>query len=216
MTTVMQLPTFIKVVLAIALLGFISLGINQIKNDREVKQIQKIEIKSNEAKLIELDNKYKEVLEHKANTEAEKEEQQKRIDELEKDRERLQRELQAKLDRQAKEQEKLAQTAKKATGTQTAGALASGCEALRSQMLSLGVGTHEIDSAITLAMRESSCNHNARNKSSNACGVYQSLPCGKWGAPGTTEYLVGAIRYTRNRYGDYNKALAHSYANNWY
>ena len=78
MTTAMQLQTFIKVVLAIALLGFIGLAVNQIKNDREVKQIQKIEIKSNEAKLIELDNKYKEVLEHKANTEAEKEEQQKR------------------------------------------------------------------------------------------------------------------------------------------
>lgn len=216
MATIMQLPTFIKVVLAILLLGFVSIGINQIKHDREVKQIQKIEIKSNEAKLIELDNKYNEVLELKSNTEAEKQEQQKKIQELESERERLERELQAKLDRQAKEQEKLAQTAKKATGTQTAGALASGCEALRSQMLSLGVGEYEINSAITLAMRESSCNHNARNKSSNACGVYQSLPCGKWGSPGTTEYLIGAIRYTRNRYGDYNKALAHSYANNWY
>lgn len=118
----MQLPTFIKVVLAILLLGFVSIGINQIKNDREVKQIQKIEIKSNEAKLIELDNKYNEVLELKSNTEAEKQEQQKKIQELESERERLERELQAKLDRQAKEQEKLAQAAKKATGTQTASA----------------------------------------------------------------------------------------------
>ncbi len=179
-------------------------------------KFKEIELKSQEVKLKQLDERYQEVLDKKANTEAEKQEQQKKIEELEAEKQRLQRDLQAKLDKQQADKEKLARAAEKASGTQTVSALASGCEALRSQMLELGVGAHEIDSAIKLAMRESSCNHNARNKSSNACGVYQSLPCGKWGAPGTTEYLQGAINYARSRYGDYNKALAHSYANNWY
>lgn len=200
----------------VVFIGFITVGVANIRSTNNKIKFKEIELKSQEVKLKQLDERYQEVLDKKANTEAEKQEQQKKIEELEAEKQRLQRDLQAKLDKQQADKEKLAKATKKASGTQTVSALASGCEALRAQMLELGVGAHEIDSAIKLAMRESSCNHNARNKSSNACGAYQSLPCGKWGAPGTTEYLQGAINYARDRYGDYNNALAHSYANNWY
>lgn len=94
--------------------------------------------------------------------------------------------------------------------------LSGGCPELRTKLLTLGVGEFEIDSAIILAQRESSCNEYARNGDGGACGYYQSLPCGKWGQPGSDTYLPGAIAYARNRYGDYNSALAHSYANGWY
>lgn len=91
-----------------------------------------------------------------------------------------------------------------------------GCEELRGKLLALGVGEYEIDAAITLAQRESSCNEYARNSDGGACGYFQSLPCGKWGMPGSDTYLPGAIAYARGRYGNYNNALAHSYAFNWY
>jgi len=90
-----------------------------------------------------------------------------------------------------------------------------GCDELRGKLLALGVGDYEIDSAITLAGRESSCNEYAQNPG-GACGYFQSLPCGKWGMPGSESYLVGAIAYARAVYGDYNNALAHSYSHNWY
>ena len=92
---------------------------------------------------------------------------------------------------------------------------APNCDVLREKLLALGVGGGEIDSAITLAQRESSCNEYAQN-SGGACGYFQSLPCGKWGMPGSDSYLPGAIGYVRARYGDYNNALAHSYSFNWY
>lgn len=213
----MQLPTFIKVVLAIALLGFIGLGINQIKHDREVKQIQRIEIKSNESKLIELDNRYNEVLEHKANTEAEKEEQQKRIEELESDRERLERELQAKLDRQAKEQEKLAQAAKKATGTQTASASpVSGSK--YDWMRQAGIPESEWQYVDYIVSKESSWNPNAVNKSSGACSLVQSLPCSKIGANWRDPVvaLKWQAKYVKDRYGGYRQAHAFWLKNHWY
>ena len=94
--------------------------------------------------------------------------------------------------------------------------LSGGCPELRTKLLALGVGEFEIDSAIILAQRESSCNEYARNGDGGACGYFQSLPCGKWGQPGSDTYLPGAINYVRNRYGDYNAALAHSYSMGWY
>lgn len=214
----MQLPTFIRVGLAIALLGFIGLGLNQIKHDREVKQIQRIEIKSNEAKLIELDNKYKDVLEQKTNTEAEKEEQQKRIDELESERERLQRELQAKLNKQAEDKKKLAEAAKKATGTQTASAI-SGCDNVRQLMSAKGFSGAELNAAVELARLESTCSSSAVNKSSGACNIFQEYRCGKWGGLHNTDaHINGAIGYMRASYGSWQNALAkwHSRNPHWW
>lgn len=211
----MQLPTFIRVGLAIALLGFIGLGLNQIKHDREVKQIQRIEIKSNEAKLIELDNKYKDVLEQKTNTEAEKDEQQKRIDELESERERLERELQAKLNKQAEDKKKLAEAAKKATGTQTASAISGN---KHDWLRASGIPESDWQYVDYIVSRESSWNPNAVNRSSGACGLGQQLPCGKWA--GAWNDPVAALKaqhgYVKARYGSYAQAYQFWLSNKWY
>lgn len=98
----------------------------------------------------------------------------------------------------------------------TSAVLSSGCSNLRKDLARLGVPANQLNSAIILAQRESGCSHSAVNSSSGACGVFQSLPCGKWGAPGTDQYLRGAIAYANGRYGGYNGALAHSHANGWY
>lgn len=154
-------------------------------------------------------------------TETQKQELQKQVDELNKQKEELNKQLQAKQAEKARVaqiQAAQAQSAPKVVSytTPTTQVSSGGCEGLRAKMSSLGVSGANLDAAITLAKRESSCNEFAVNSSSNACGAYQSLPCGKWGAPGTTEYYLGAINYVNSRYGSYVNALAHSYSAGWY
>lgn len=215
----MQLPTFIRVGLAIALLGFIGLGLNQIKHDREVKQIQRIEIKSNEAKLIELDNKYKDVLEQKTNTEAEKEEQQKRIDELESERERLERELQAKLNKQAEDKKKLAEAAKNATGTQTASAISGDKESWMRQ-----AGISDIYHAQKIVHKESTWRVGVVNKI-GCIGLIQACPdglkprmvaeCPHWANDPVCQLRV-AESYMKARYGTWANAWNFHVRSNWW
>lgn len=79
-------------------------------------------------------------------------------------------------------------------------------------------GIVDKDSAYKLIMRESGCNPNARNKSSNACGIGQQLPCGKW-AHQWNDPVGGMIDmqgYVLARYGSWANALAHSYRFDWY
>lgn len=154
-------------------------------------------------------------------TETQKQELQKQVEELNRQKLELEQKLQAK----AAEKARVAsiQAAQAAPAPKTASyaaptpqASSGGCESLRNKLSNLGVSGANLDAAITLAKRESSCNEYAVNKSSGACGAFQSLPCGKWGAPGTDQYYLGAINYANSRYGSYSAALSFSYANNWY
>lgn len=94
--------------------------------------------------------------------------------------------------------------------------VSGGCAGIRAKLARLGVPANQLDSAIRLAIRESSCNEYAVNRNGGACGAFQSLPCGKWGSPGTDSYYRGAIAYANSRYNGYNGALAFSLRNNWY
>lgn len=103
------------------------------------------------------------------------------------------------------------QVAEKAPEVATGGS----CTEIQNKLAKLGVPSDQLQAAGKLAFRESSCNETVVN-SIGACGAFQSLPCGKWGAPGTDQYYKGAIAYANGRYGGYNEALAFSLANNWY
>lgn len=122
----MKKSLIIKTIMAVVLLLFVGLAVNQIRQDKQVKLQNQIELKSREAKLIELDNNLRSVLDEKAETEAQRDEQNKKIQELEADRQRLEAELQAKRERTRLEQEKLATAAKKAQGLQRASAAPAG------------------------------------------------------------------------------------------
>lgn len=114
------------------------------------------------------------------------------------------------------EAEKAVQTTTPTVETpQQAPVQATGCDSLRSRLSNLGISGAELDSAIILASRESGCSSLAVNPS-GACGEFQSLPCGKWGSPGTDQYLQGAIAYVNSVYGGFVNALNHSYTYNWY
>lgn len=92
----------LKVIFASMLLfGFIALGLTYIKNHNHKLEIQRLELNSKESELLQLNNKYEDVLNKKTQTEQEKIDQQKKIEELEKERERLQKELQAKRNKSA-------------------------------------------------------------------------------------------------------------------
>jgi hypothetical protein len=71
-----------------------------------------------------------------------------------------------------------------------------------------------------IVTRESGWNPNAVNKSSGACGLAQSLPCGKSEVYGAWNDPVAQLRwqmdYVNQRYGGYAGAVAHSKAKGWY
>lgn len=211
----MQLSNFTKVILAIGLLGFVTLAISRTQHIKEVNHFRQIEIKSNEVKLKELNNKYQYELEHKATTEQERIEQNKRIEELEAEKQRLEQELQAKRQRQQAEEERLDSLARRATGTQTVSAIAGNKE---SWLRASGIPESEWQYVDYIVSRESSWNPNAVNKSSGACGLGQQLPCGKWA--GAWNDPVAALKaqygYVKARYGGYAQAVAFWRANSWY
>ena len=74
--------------------------------------------------------------------------------------------------------------------------------------------------AITLISRESKCNPTICNPNGLACGIPQALPFSKTGCElsvaGAVCQLQWMQSYVMNRYGSWESALAHSYANNWY
>ena len=72
--------------------------------------------------------------------------------------------------------------------------------------------------AITLIGRESSCNPNAQNPTSSACGIAQNIRgCD---SPGygydPVQQLVWFKNYCFGRYGSFEAALQHSYSKGWY
>lgn len=107
----------ITVLLSIGLFGFIALAVTNIQRTNTKLKFEQIEVKSNEAKLIELNIKYDQLLKQKTNTDSEKQDQLNKIQELENERKRLEGELQAKLQRQQAEKQKLATAAQNVSGT---------------------------------------------------------------------------------------------------
>lgn len=100
----------------------------------------------------------------------------------------------------------------------TASAAASAGGSRTDWMAAAGIAPADYSAVEILIERESSWNPNAINPSSGACGLVQSLPCSKlspnWNDPVVA--LKWADSYVKGRYGSWQAALAHSYANGWY
>ena len=108
-----------KIILAtIALLAFVGIGSTKIQHQAQELQVKKLEIKSKQGELIKLNNMYEQVLQDKAQTEQEKQQQLEKIKQLEQDKQKLEADLQAKRDQQQAEKQRLAVTpvAQAATG----------------------------------------------------------------------------------------------------
>lgn len=205
---------------------FTAVAVTTVRDTEHKLQLKEVQLQERGAELKKLELKYQGLNVELDNADKTNKEQIQKLEqekqELDKERIRLEGELQAKLQR--KEQERMAAENRKNTVANAvapkayaaAPARVSGsCADIQAKLANLGVPADQLAAAGQLAMRESTCNEYVVN-SIGACGAFQSLPCGKWGAPGTTEYYRGAINYANARYGGYNGALAHSLANNWY
>lgn len=222
----MRRANIIKALLVVALLAFAALAISQAREQKQLNLKNEIQLKSRETKLIELNNRYDTILKQKTDTEAEKQEQQKRIEELEAEKRQLEIDLQAKRLKKEQDARKLAEAAEKATLTRTAHAEQKPREnSVKSVtgdkytwMNQAGIPKEQQAAADKLIQRESSWNPNAINKSSGACSLVQALPCSK--IPGNWRDPVTALKwgnsYVKSRYGTWNAALQHSNVKNWY
>lgn len=93
----------------------------------------------------------------------------------------------------------------------------AGCDQLSQLLANIGLSAQEVDAAIQIATRESTCNSQAVNASSGACNFFQEFPCGKWGGLNDIiGHLKGADTYAKTRYGGWLEALAFWNANNWW
>ena len=199
----------ITVLLCLGLMGFIALAVTNIKRTNTKLKIEQIEVKSNQAKLLELNIKYDQLLQQKTNTEAEKQDQLKKIQDLENERKRLEGELQAKLNREAADRQRLAVAAQKASGTAVVSA-SSGCADWMAQ-----AGIPQTQSTIKLILKESGCNPRAVNPTSGACGIPQAWPCSKLPNGVNTDpvtQLKWMDNYVKKRYGSWDNALATWYS----
>lgn len=200
-------------IIVATILAITMVGLAHIRNLDNQIQFKKIELQDNSVRLKLLDNKYTELNKELDQSGTDKAKIQQQLQDLQKERDSLQQQLQSKLD--AKQADIASKAVQTVTGT-PAYAATGNCGELSSKLSALGISGAELSAAITLATRESSCRSAAVNASSGSCGEFQSLPCGKWGTPGTTQYLQGAIKYSQDVYGGFVNALAHSYSYNWY
>jgi len=199
----------ITVLLSIGLFGFIALAVTNIQRTNTKLKFEQIEVKSNEAKLIELNIKYDQLLKQKTNTDSEKQEQLNKIQELENERKRLEGELQAKRNKESSDRQKLAVAAQKASGIAVASA-SSGCADWMAQ-----AGIPQTQATNKLILKESGCNPRAVNPTSGACGIPQAWPCSKL-PNGVNTDPVTQLRwmdnYVKVRYGTWDNALATWYS----
>jgi hypothetical protein len=85
-----------------------------------------------------------------------------------------------------------------------------------------GPGTSNWTSLVQLWDRESGWNNRARNPSSGAYGIPQSLPASKMGAAANpplssaSAQIIWGLKYIKTTYGDPDAAWAHEEANGWY
>jgi len=195
----------ITVLLSIGLFGFIALAVTNIQRTNTKLKFEQIEVKSNEAKLIELNIKYDQLLKQKTNTDSEKQDQLNKIQELENERKRLEGELQAKRNKESSDRQKLAVAAQKASGIAVASA-SSGCADWMAQ-----AGIPQTQATNKLILKESGCNPRAVNPTSGACGIPQAWPCSKL-PNGVNTDPVTQLRwmdnYVKVRYGTWDNSLA--------
>jgi len=197
-------------VIAIALIAFTVFGIDNIVNTNHKVQLREIELKSYQAKLLDLNNKYDQVLDKKARTEKEKEQQSNKIKKLEAEKKRLQADLQAKAGRKAQEDRRLAVASEKALGEQSVSAASGDCASWMAQ-----AGVPNSSASNELIRRESNCNPRAVNPSSGACGIAQDINGCTVGYNPVAQ-LKWMQNYIVSRYGSWESALAHHNRTNWY
>lgn len=191
--------------LAIALIGFIWLGVANISSSHNKLKVRDIQLKSKESDLLQLENKFNllnKELEQK-NLDADKvKELENQKQQLQQQLDKAQSDLQAKAVRQAEEKQKLATAAQNASGSTKVSA-AAGCN----------TGNQYKD---YIYSHESGCRPEAVN-SIGCRGIGQAcpgtkLPCGADFACQDAYFT----NYAMARYGSWEAAYRFWVANRWW
>lgn len=210
----------ITAILTLALLGFVGIGVANITRTHDKLKLRDIQLKSKQSDLLQLETKFqllnKELEQKNLDAQKLKELEQQKQD-LQKQLEQAQKDLQAKAEQKRLEQEKLAQAA---SITPKVYADGGSC---KDWILQAGIA--DVESAYKLMMRESSCIPSTVN-SVGCIGLGQNCPdkygvywlkqaCPNWQNDPVCQMKRFNV-YAIGRYGSWSRALAFSYANNWY
>lgn len=217
----------------ILLIAFISLGIYNLAKTQNKFKFKEVELRSQSLEIDTLNTRYellnKELQQSKDLNSEQLDKLEKEKQELELKKQELERQLQAKLDAKNKQQQALASASNtiinKATGTQVAYASGGSKEQWMTQA---GIPQAEWQYVDYIVSRESGWKPCAYYPSKNdcsasptsACGLAQSLPCGKqskfghWTDP--VANLKWQYEYVTGRYGGYKQAYEFWSINHWY
>lgn len=211
----------LKLLLAVALLGFAVFCTSLLVNTDKQKKLERIEVQSKniDLKAHQIRGEYLlEQLRKGKLTEKEYKRLQEENRKYQEETEELKRQLQAKAEAKKRAAERFARAARAVSGTQKVYASANVSYGGSCAEWIAAAGIKEVAVANELIRRESGCNPYAINKSSGACGVAQELPCGKSGcALGDGACQVRWMnKYCLERYGSWSAALSHHDRNNWY
>jgi resuscitation-promoting factor RpfB len=221
----------------ILLIAFTAVAVTKVKSGEQIKSFQQIQLQNrdNELKLEQIESQKLEQRLNDGETKSQQEIDQlkKEIEQRKQNEDRLQRELQAKLDAKKAEQDRIAQAANRLTGTATASAAAApraftGGGNKEAWLAASGIPRDQWWAVDSIVSRESGWNPCAYNPGrsdcsanpSSACGLAQSLPCGKQAKYGHWTDPVANLKwqyeYVTGRYGGYPQAVAFWNANHWY
>ena len=223
----------LKIILFAAIaMAFVAVGANYIIQERDNLKLKNIEIKSLTTDVDELNLRYDNLNNKLKDANKDKELNKKQIDELSEEKKRLEAEklrLESELQAKAEAKTKLAQASQQvvnnATGTSTASAISGGKE---QWLAASGIPQSEWQYVDYIVSKESGWNPCAYNPSksdcnanpTSACGLAQSLPCGKQSKYGHWTDPVANLKwqyeYVKGRYGGYAQAYAFWSANKWY
>lgn len=204
------------ILLAILFIGFVGLGLHDLRNNHVKLQLKEIklqdsvlELKKVELEKQELNKKFDEAIKNDQVNQEKVQQLEKEKLELEERTRKLEADLQAK--REAKSTIASVGVTPKASASPITGNKESWLRAS-------GIPESEWWAVDSIVSRESSWNPNAVNPSSGACGLGQQLPCGKWA--GAWNDPVAALKaqygYVVARYGGYPQAVAFWNSNHWY
>lgn len=190
----------------IIFIGFVYIGVHNIRSTNNKIKFKEIEVKSQEIKLKQLDERYQEVLDKKANTEAEKADQAEKIKQLEEEKKKLQEQLTLKLERQKQAElakAKLSKEAKQVAGVGSAKAQGS-----------CNTGNQYKD---YIYFRESGCRTDAVNPI-GCKGIGQACPASKIAHCGNDFACQDAwfSNYAVTRYGGWEAAWSFWLQHSWW
>lgn len=219
----------IRLIGIVVVIGFAGLAIQNIYSLNGQVKLKENKLKNLNIELNTVNDQLKSLQSDLDKSKESDSAKQERIKQLEAEKATLENEkadLQTQLQAKLAEKGRLAQAATLSSTASAGSSFSSSMVVTKTTcynwMSIAGIADRELDAAYKLIMEESGCNPYARNPSSGAYGIPQSLPGNKmakygsdWQSNPITQ-LMWMNEYVHNRYGSFQGALNFHYKNNWY